>query len=69
MASFALVRLDDTIHISARSQGDINVQLILEKLEGGGHFDVAGAQIRGSSMVQTLNRLKKAIDDYLQTLI
>lgn len=43
--------------------------MILEKLEGGGHFDVAGAQIRSASMMQTLNRLKKAIDEYLETLI
>ncbi len=65
MASFALVRVDDTIHISARSQGNLNVQLILEKMQGGGHFDVAGAQVKGLSMQSTLEELKTAIDAYL----
>ena len=64
MASFALVHIEDTVHISARSQGNLNVQLILEKLHGGGHFDVAGAQIRGISMQTALEQLKAAIDAY-----
>ncbi len=65
MASFALVRLGDVIHISARSQGNLNVQLILERLQGGGHFDVAGAQVRGIPMQTALEKLKEAIDAYL----
>jgi c-di-AMP phosphodiesterase-like protein len=44
LAAFALCRIGDTVHISARSQSEINVQLILEKMGGGGHFDSAGAQ-------------------------
>ena len=64
MASFALVHIEDTVHISARSQGNLNVQLILEKLHGGGHFDVAGAQIRGIPMQTALEQLKAAIDAY-----
>ncbi|MBO5683056.1 MAG: DHH family phosphoesterase, partial [Clostridia bacterium] len=44
-AAFALVKVGETIHISARSNGSINVQLILERIGGGGHFDVAGAAI------------------------
>lgn len=67
-ASFALIRIDDTVHISARSQGNINVQLILEKLEGGGHFDAAGAQVENISMQDALVMLKDAIDDYLDNL-
>lgn len=65
MASFALVRVDETVHISARSQGNLNVQLILERMRGGGHYDVAGAQLRGVPMQTVLEQLKSAIDTYL----
>ena len=67
-ASFALVLIDNVIHISARSNGSINVQLILEKLNGGGHFNVAGAQLSGKNMKDALVRLKAAIDEYLDNL-
>lgn len=62
-ASFALCRVGEKIHISARSTGEINVQLILEKLEGGGHFDSAATQLE-SNMSEALTRLKGAIDEY-----
>jgi c-di-AMP phosphodiesterase-like protein len=65
-AAFALVKIGDTIHISARSTGTINVQLILEKLRGGGHFDSAGAQVNGKTMNETLVLLKGAINQYLE---
>lgn len=64
-ASFALCKIGETIHISSRSTGTVNVQLILEKLNGGGHFDSAGAQVSGSTMTDTLQMLKNAIDEYL----
>ena len=64
-ASFALVVIDNAIHISARSDGSINVQLILERIGGGGHFNLAGARVPGKNMKETLIRLKAAIDDYL----
>ena len=64
-ASFAMVRIGNAISISARSNGKINVQLILEQLHGGGHFDVAGAQLSDSSMEQAAIMLKEAIDNYL----
>jgi c-di-AMP phosphodiesterase-like protein len=63
-AAFALVRINDSIHISGRSNGTINVQLILEKLNGGGHFEVAGAQVSGSSAEEVLLLLKSSIDSY-----
>ena len=63
-ASFALCRIDDTVHISARSQGKINVQLILEKLGGGGHFDSAGAQKKSYTLEKALEELRYAIDEY-----
>ena len=67
-ASFALVLIDNVIHISARSNGTINVQLILEKLNGGGHYNIAGAQLSGRNMKDALIRLKGAIDEYLDNL-
>lgn len=63
-ASFVLCRIGEEISISARSDGNLNVQLILEALGGGGHFDSAGAQIKNSDMKTALEMLKKAIDDY-----
>jgi len=64
-AAFALVRIGEQIHISGRSSGKVNVQLILEKLHGGGHFDVAGAQVVDESIMNVLQTLKSSIDDYL----
>ena len=65
-AAFTLVRIGDQIHISGRSTGAaVNVQLILEKLGGGGHFDVAGAQVEADSVFSVLEALKTSIDDYL----
>lgn len=66
-AAFTLVRIGDQIHISGRSNGSVNVQLILEKLNGGGHFDVAGAQVVNDSVMSVLDSLKASIDDYLDT--
>ena len=63
-AAFALVKIGDSIVISARSTGQINVQLILERLHGGGHFDSAGAQVNGKSMNEVLVLLKNAINHY-----
>jgi len=67
LASFALCTIGDTVHISSRSTGTVNVQLILEKLNGGGHFDSAGAQLSGTSMNEALQLLKDEIDKYLDT--
>jgi len=63
-AAFTLVKIGEQIHISGRSNGSVNVQLILEKLNGGGHFDVAGAQIVNESVMNVLETLKASIDDY-----
>ncbi len=65
-AAFALVRIGDQIHISGRSNGVVNVQLILERLNGGGHFDVAGAQVSSDSITKVLEVLKSSIDQYFE---
>lgn len=64
-ASFILVKIGDSINISARSNGDINVQIILEALNGGGHFDAAGAQVKNETMSAVVLKLKKEIDKYI----
>lgn len=61
-ASFALIRIGEKIHISARSNGKVNVQVILEELHGGGHYDAAGAQLDGCTMKDAVEQLKAAID-------
>lgn len=58
-ASFVLTEHNSKIYLSARSMGDINVQLIMEKLGGGGHLDIAGAQIENAS----LSEAKKILQD------
>ncbi len=64
MASFVLYVIDGSVHISARSVGTINVQLILESFQGGGHFDSAGAQVSNATLEEVLIKLKNVIDDY-----
>lgn len=64
-ASFAAIRSGDTVHLSARSQGEVNVQLILEEMGGGGHYDAAGAQRVGESMDDIIAKLKEAIDHHI----
>lgn len=66
-AAFSLVKIGDQVHISGRSSGTINVQLILEKLHGGGHFDVAGAQVVSESIMSVLETLKASIDEYFDS--
>ena len=63
-ASFVLGRLGDKICISGRSIGDINVQIILEKLGGGGHITLAGAQVEGMTMDEVRTELIIRINEY-----
>lgn len=64
-ASFVLGKKSDKmIIISGRSMGDINVQVILEKLGGGGHLTIAGAQLEGVSMEEGIKILENAIEEY-----
>lgn len=64
-AAFVLLRTETSVIISARSNGKVNVQLILEKLGGGGHFDSAGAQVAATDTREVLSKLREAIDQYL----
>lgn len=64
-ASFVLTRSNDKIHISGRSLGDISVQLILERIGGGGHLTSAATQL-DMSIEEAEVMLKKAIKEYLE---
>lgn len=63
-ASFVLVRNKDYINISGRSLGEVNVQVILEYLGGGGHLNMAGAQIYTDDMEVAKAKLYEAIAQY-----
>ena len=63
-ASFVLGNDGSQITISGRSIGDINVQVILEKLGGGGHITLAGAQIEGKTIDEVKEELKEKIEEY-----
>ncbi len=65
-ASFVLYGGGEAVNISGRSLERINVQVILEKLGGGGNRNTAGAQVRDKTMEEVEAELKAAIDDYLQ---
>lgn len=66
-ASFVLGKKEDgVIFISGRSLGDINVQVILEKLGGGGHLTVAGAQLEGYTMEEAIRQVVKVIEEYFE---
>ncbi len=66
-ASFVISRNDEDVFISARSIGNINVQVIMEKLGGGGNQSTAGAQLTGMSVEKITKDLQIAIDDYLDS--
>ena len=63
-ASFVLGHMGEKICISGRSIGDINVQVILEKLGGGGHITLAGAQLEGLTMEEAKTELIIRINEY-----
>lgn len=64
-AAFVVYEYDGEAYVSARSLGDVNVQLICEKLGGGGHMTVAGAQMRGINTEAALLEVKAAISEYI----
>lgn len=64
-AAFVVYPFETEACISARSLGDINVQLICEKLGGGGHMTVAGAQLKGIDVDAARLELKAAISEYI----
>lgn len=65
-ASFVLGQKDGSVFVSARSLGNINVHLLMEKLGGGGHRDIAGAQFKDITLKEAYNKVKDTIEQYLK---
>ena len=65
-ASFVLYRKDDGVYMSARSLGEVNVQVILEALGGGGNSTTAGGQAKGITVAEAKEKLLAAIDQYFE---
>ena len=67
IASFVISKREpDTVGISARSLGDVNVQIIMENLNGGGHLTNAATQIKQVSVLEAEEQLKEALNDYFE---
>jgi c-di-AMP phosphodiesterase-like protein len=64
-AAFACMCRGGSTKISARSDGTINVQLIMEELGGGGHFDGAATELTDVGLEEAVRRLKEAIDKHV----
>lgn len=64
--SFVLCKNGDEIMISARSLGNVNVQVVLEKLGGGGHLTMAGAQISDITEEEAKQKVIEALEEYLK---
>lgn len=65
-ASFVLTEYQNKIYVSSRSIDEINVQLIMERMGGGGHLNVAGAQLSGCTVAEARRRLENTIDEMLK---
>ena len=65
-ASFVLTEYNGKIYISSRSIDEINVQLIMEKMGGGGHLNVAGAQLKDCTINEAISILEDTLDQMLK---
>ena len=65
-ASFVLTTYNGRIYVSARSIDEVNVQIIMERLGGGGHMNASGAQFDHTDMDEAVADLKQVIDDVIE---
>ncbi len=65
-ASFVFTDYQDQIHISARSIDEVNVQIIMERMGGGGHMNVAACQLDNTTVEDAMDRLKEVIDQMIE---
>ena len=65
-ASFVMTRYNGQIFISARSIDEVNVQLVMEKMGGGGHINMAGCQMEGITPDEAIEKVKRVIDQMLE---
>ena len=68
LGSFVICRYGSEFNISARSLGSMNVQVIMEKLGGGGHRTMAACQLSVDSFKEAIEKLTAAIDEYKKEL-
>ncbi len=66
-ASFILTEYQNLVYISARSIDEVNVQIIMEKMGGGGHLSTAGCQLEGTSIEEGIGMLKKTLDEMIES--
>ena len=64
-ASFVFTEYQGKVYLSARSIDELNVQVVTEKLGGGGHMNIAGAQFEGISVEEAIDRLKEILDSMI----
>ena len=65
-ASFVLTDYQGKIYVSARSIDEVNVQIIMEKMGGGGHMNIAACQIEGAGLAEAIGMLKRTLDEMLE---
>lgn len=65
-ASFILTEYQSKIFVSARSIDEVNVQVIMERLGGGGHMNVAGCQMEGTTLIEAIGEVKRVIDEMIE---
>ena len=63
-ASVVAILADNTVRISARSLGSMNVQVLMEYLGGGGHLSMAGAQLKDVTLEEAKAKICESIDNY-----
>ena len=64
-ASFVMTVFHDKIYISARSIDEVNVQIIMERMGGGGHLNTAACQMEGVGIAEAIGAVKRTLDDML----
>ena len=63
--SFVCTPYQDKIYISARSIDEVNVQIIMERMGGGGHMNIAGSQLEGATIDEAIAKIKETLDQML----
>ena len=65
-ASFVLTEYQGRVYISARSIDEVNVQVIMERMGGGGHMSVAGCQVDNAQPSEVIRRIKETLDKMIE---
>ena len=64
-ASFVMTDYNDTIYVSARAIDEVNVQIIMERMGGGGHLNIAGAQLKDYTVNEAIDYLKQTLQEMI----